>query len=216
MASTTVEQGRRGGHVVEGRQQIIELYGPCIRVIFLQCQTHGYAHEENLGQFQPVTFPVEEITVVEGLQAQEAKLIVPLRLEGSTQAFQVERRHGVIQQFVVDTLLNEAAQGLRVYFRQRQAEGQLEGGRGFQPQLFQQQTSGHGTVVRFLFDAATGGHDQGGQHLFLGNTVVQVPQRPFHQGFAIDALQSLTGTLHLDLHQPQIQRRGLTVGFFHR
>ena len=82
--------------------------------------------------------------------------------------------------------------------------------------MFQQQTSGYGTVVRFLLDAAAGGHDQRRQHLFLSDTVVQVPQRPFHQGLAIDALQSLAGTLHLDFHQPQIQRRGLTVGFFHR
>ena len=120
MSGTTVEQGWRGGHVVEGRQQIVELDGPGIGVIFLQRQAHGHAHEEDLGQFQPVTFPVEEIAVVKGLQAEETKLVVPLRLEGSTQPLQVKRRHGFVEQFVVDTLLNEGAQGLRVYFRQRQ------------------------------------------------------------------------------------------------
>ena len=97
MRSAAVKQGWRGGHVVEGRQQVIEFDGAGIGVVFLQGQAHGHAHEEHLGQLQAVAFPVDEVTVVEGLQAQEAELVVPLRFDGSAQALQIKSGHGLIQ-----------------------------------------------------------------------------------------------------------------------
>ena len=118
MTGAAVEQRRRAGHVIEGRQQVVEFDGPFVRLIFPQRQAHGHAHEEHLGQFQAGAVPVQEVAVVQGLQAEESELVVALGFQGCAQAFQVKGGQGFIQQFVADTGMDEGAQGLWITFCQ--------------------------------------------------------------------------------------------------
>ena len=215
MAGAAVKQRRCGRHVVERRQQVIELDGALVGVVLFQRQAHGHPHEEHLGQLQAGAVPVKEIAIVQGLQTEEAELQVLLRLDGRAQTLQIKARHGVVQQFVADAGFDKGTQGLGVDLRQRQAAGQLQRRGIFQSQLLQQQAGGDRAVVRFLFDAAAGGHHQRRQHVFLSDAVIEIAQRVFHQGFAVDAFQPRRGLLHLQFHQAQVQRHGVAVGLFY-
>ena len=116
---------------------------------------------------------------------------------------------------MANALVNKGGQGLGINLRQRQAEGQFQGRGGFHPQLFQQQAGGNGAVVRLLFNAAPGGHDQGRQYLFFGDAVVKVPQRSFYKRFTVNTVKALAGVLHLNLHQPQVQRCHFAIRFLY-
>jgi hypothetical protein len=63
-------------------------------VDLVERQAHGHAHEERLGQLDAGLAHVQEIAVVQGLQAQVVKLQVPLGLERGAQALQVELAAG--------------------------------------------------------------------------------------------------------------------------
>ena len=138
MAGTAVEQRGCGRHVVKRRQQVVKLDGPGIRVIFAQGQAHGNAHEKYLGQLQAGLVPVQEVTVVQGLQTQEAELQIPLRLKGSAEALQIESSQGFVQQFITNSRLDKGAQGLWINLSQWQTDGQAQGSGILQTQLFQQ------------------------------------------------------------------------------
>ena len=210
-----VEQRGRAGHVIEAGQQLIEFDSAGVWVVLTQCQAHGHPHEEHLGQFQAGLVPVQEVTVVQGLQAQEAELEIALRFQGVAKAFQVKGCQGFVQQFVADTGVNKGAQGLWINLCQRKTAGQVQGFRCFQPELFQQQAGGYGTVVGFPFNATPGSHDQGRQHFGLFDAVVKVAQGVFHQRITVYAVQAGGGLFHLLLHQTQVQRGDAAIGFFH-
>ncbi|AHI30200.1 hypothetical protein AU14_15365 [Marinobacter similis] len=53
---------------------------------------------------------MQEVAVVQGLQAEEAKLPVALWLQGRAQAFQIKRGQGFVQQLKTDTGMNEGTQ----------------------------------------------------------------------------------------------------------
>ena len=216
MAGTAVEQGGCGGHVVERREQVVELNGTGVRVVFTKGQAHGNTHEKYLRQFQAGLVPVQEVTVVQGLQTQEAELQIPLRLKGSAEALQIESSQGFVQQFITNSRLDKGAQGLWINLSQWQTDGQAQGGRIFQPELLQQQSGGDGAVVRLPLNPAAGRHDQSRQHVFLGDAVIKVGQGIVHQGITVNALQPCGGLLHLQFHQAQIQRSNLATGLFHR
>jgi hypothetical protein len=78
-----VEQRRRRAHVVEGRQQLVELDGAGLASIFVDRQAHGHAHEEDLRQLEAHFVAVDEVAVVEGLQAQVGELQVALGQNGA-------------------------------------------------------------------------------------------------------------------------------------
>ena len=215
MAGAAVEQGRRGSHVVEGRQQVVELYGTAVGIVFTQRQAHGDAHEKYLRQFQTIIFPVQEVAVVQGLQAEEPKLQVAFGFQGSAQAFHVESRHGFVEQFVTNAGADEGAQGLRVHLGQGQAGVQIQRGNAFKAQLFQKQAGGDGAVVRLAFDAAPGGHDECRQHFGFVDAVVQVANGFLYQGVTVDAVQPDCCIVDLLFHQAQVQRYGAAVGLFY-
>ena len=69
-----VEQGRRRAHEVEGRQHVVELDGARLAVLLVQRQAHRHAHEEGLRQLDARVADVQEVAVVQGLQAEVAEL----------------------------------------------------------------------------------------------------------------------------------------------
>jgi hypothetical protein len=84
-----VEQGRGRRHEVERRQQVVELDGARFAVGLVQRQAHGHAHVEGLRHFD-AHLDVQEVAVVQGLQAEVAELQVAVGDDGFGQAGQVE------------------------------------------------------------------------------------------------------------------------------
>jgi hypothetical protein len=107
-----VEQRGRAAHEVEGRQHLVELDGARLAVDLVQRQAHGHAHEEGLRQLDALLAHVQEVAVVQGLQAQVVELQVALGLERRAQARQVELQQALVQQLVLDPALDEARKGL--------------------------------------------------------------------------------------------------------
>ncbi len=129
-----VEQGRGRSHVVEGRQQVIELDGAVFTLLLFDRQAHGHAHEEDLWQFETDTVLVDEVTVVQGLQAQVGELLVALVVDRLAQFFQVELGQDRVQQFELDTLGDIGWQGLGVQVGHLVVGGAL--GHGEEAQAF--------------------------------------------------------------------------------
>ena len=69
-----IEQGRRRAHKIETGQQAIELYRARFAIYFAQRQPHRNAHEKSLWQFDALAFDMQEVAVIQGLQAKIAEL----------------------------------------------------------------------------------------------------------------------------------------------
>ena len=76
-----IEQRRRRGHEVERRQQIVELDRARLAVDLAHREPHRDAHEERLRQFDAVAAVMQEIAVVQRLQAEELERQIALRLQ---------------------------------------------------------------------------------------------------------------------------------------
>jgi hypothetical protein len=97
----------RGRHEVEAGQHFVELDGAGFAVDLVQRQAHGHAHEEGLRQLDAGLAHVQEVAVVQGLQAQVVELQVAFGLERGAQLLQVVLQQLLVQQFVLDALLDE-------------------------------------------------------------------------------------------------------------
>src|SRR5574343_968863 len=123
MQRAAVEQRRRRAHEIEAGNQIVELDGAGFAVDFVERQAHRDAHEEKLRQFDPAPGDVQEVAVVQRLQAEVAELQVALRLQRGSQARQVEAGQARIEQLGFDPWFYEFWQkfrGYRSYCAQRQ------------------------------------------------------------------------------------------------
>jgi multidrug resistance efflux pump len=80
--------GRRR-HEVEAGQHFVELDGARFAVDLVERQAHGHAHEERLRQLDAGLAHVQEVAVVQRLQAEVVELHVALGLQGRAQALQV-------------------------------------------------------------------------------------------------------------------------------
>ncbi|CRM96417.1 hypothetical protein [Pseudomonas sp. 22 E 5] len=172
---TGVEQGRGRRHVVEGRQQVVELDRTVFLVLLFDGQAHGHAHEEHLRQFETDTVLVDEITVVKRLQAQVGELLVTLVVDRLAEFFQVEGGQDRVEQFEFDTLGDVGRQGLGVqvgHFVMGGAVGHAQEAQAFGTQGVHQQARGDERVVRLAFNQGTGGHHQGGVDVGQGHAVV--------------------------------------------
>ncbi|TWG78765.1 hypothetical protein L602_000900000690 [Cupriavidus gilardii J11] len=89
-AGARVEQRRRRRHEVERRQQVVELDGPAFAVGLVQRQPHRHAHEERLRHLDAGFIDMQEIAVVQRLQAQVVELEVARGVQRRAQARQVE------------------------------------------------------------------------------------------------------------------------------
>ena len=193
-----VEQRGGGRHEVKRGQQLVELDGACIAVIFLQRQAHGHAHEEGLGQLDAGLLDVQEVAVVQRLQAQVVELFVALGLQGLGQTGQVVVQQLGVEQFVVHALLDEAGEVVgvsRLHF-----SGLHIAAHDFAHDGVQQQAGGDVGVVGIFFDQRTGGQDRGLEHFAQRHAVVQVAQCFGHDG----------GSLNVGI---QIAARGGNQGF---
>ncbi len=66
-------------------RDFVELDGAGFAVGLAQRQAHGHAHEEHLRQFDAGAADVQELAVVQGLQAEVAELQVALGVQGLAQ-----------------------------------------------------------------------------------------------------------------------------------
>ena len=75
------------------------------RSISLQRQAHGDAHEEGLRQFDARAVDMQEIAVVQGLQAEVVELQVAFRLQRGGEPVEIEAGEFGIEQFGLEPLL---------------------------------------------------------------------------------------------------------------
>ena len=205
-----IEQRGRARHEVEGRQHVVELDGTRLAVDLVQRQAHGHAHEEGLRQLDAGFVDVQEVAVVQRLQAQVVELQVALGLQGRAQAGQVELHQLLVQQLGLHALLDEGREVLGVL------RGHV-GLHGLEAQHFladgvQQQAGGGAGVAGVLLDQRAGGQDGGLVHFFDGHAVVQVAAGFREDGLGADVgTQVGTGRLHQHLQARIVQRHAHAV-----
>ena len=85
-AGAGIEQRRRAAHEVEARQHLVELDRARLAVDLVQRQPHRDAHVERLRQLDPGLVDVQEIAVVQRLQAEVVELQVALGLAARRRA----------------------------------------------------------------------------------------------------------------------------------
>ena len=113
-ARAGVEERRRRAHEVERREHFVELDRPLLAVDLVQRQAHRHAHEERLRQLDPGLVDVQEVAVVEGLQAEVVELQVALGLERGAEAGEVVVEQLLVEQLGGDALLDELREVLGV------------------------------------------------------------------------------------------------------
>ena len=210
-----VEQGGGGTHVVEGRQQVVELDGTCLAVLLLDGQAHGHAHEEDLRQFEADAVLVDEVAVVQGLQAEVGELLVALVIDGLAQFLQVEFLQLGIDQLELGAFLDVGRQGLGVqlgHLVMGGALGHAEEAQGFGAQGVHQQAGGDVGVVRLALDQGARGHHQGGVDVLLGDAVVEVLQGLALDQRAVHLGQAFAGFADDGVQAAHVQRRQAAVG----
>src|SRR5690606_9806030 len=102
-----VEERRRRAHEVERREDVVELDRARLPVLLLEREAHGDAHEEGLRQLDAPALHVQEVAVVEGLQAEVAELQVAPRLQRPAEAGKVEARELGIEELGGDAAGDE-------------------------------------------------------------------------------------------------------------
>ncbi len=115
---------------------------------------------------------MQEVAVIQGLQAEVIKLQITAGFEGCAQAWQVKLQHGWVEQVVIHAFLDELREVLSIVLAHI-------GVQHFFAQHFfgdgvHQQTSGGVGVVWVFFDQRTCGQDSRLVHLVHWHAVVQV------------------------------------------
>ena len=195
-----VEQGRGGAHVVEAGKQLVELDCSSLAVVLVDGEAHGHPHEEALRQLQANVIRMEEIAVVERLQAEICELQIALRAQGGAQARQVVFLQPRIQQFqlgAASDIFREAlgVDGCHLRLRcgvvtvDRVVALHAEEGKRFATQSVEQQTRGRERVIRLLLHEGSRAHDKRGVDVFLRDAVVHVLQGFIENPLRFDALK---------------------------
>ena len=206
-----VEQCRRRAHEVEAGQHAVELDRAVVAFGFVQRQAHRHAHEEGLRQFDAAAFDMQEVAVVQGLQAEIAELQVGVGVQRLAQAGKVEFAQTRVEQLGLDAALDGAGEGVGVQrghvgLRHMAAEH-------FATDRIQQQTGGDLVVGRIALDHLPGAHDHGAADFGFADAVVQVLQRIAEDGGRIGiGFQTDAGGMHQRGHSVQVQRRAAAVG----
>ncbi len=176
-----VKQRRRARHEVKARQELVELDGSRFAVGFVERKSHCHAHEERLWQFEATVGPVgsrtvnQEITVVQRLQAEEAKVEVTRMVECCTELHEVVAGELGVQQANGDAMLDEFWKVLAIF------RGHV-GLRGFFAEDFEangveQQARRYETVGGVFLDVLACRENRAFAHFFGRNTVVQIFKR---------------------------------------
>ena len=111
---TGVKQRRCRAHVVEGRQQPIELDRSRVGVVFPHGKPHRNAHKEDLRQLETHLITVDKVAVIQGLQPEIGELQIPLGFQCFTQHVEVKLGEVRCQQFQLNTALDKRLECLRV------------------------------------------------------------------------------------------------------
>ncbi len=200
-----VEQRRRRTHEVERRQHFVELDRPRLAVDLVQRQAHRHAHEERLGQLESTSFVVQEVAVVQRLQAEVVELQVALRPERRGELLQVEERELVIQQLRLDAVADELGEVLGVALGHRRLRDFLA--QRLAPHRVQQQPRGDVGVGRVLLDQGARSQDRRLVDFLERHAVVQVLERLPEDGIGRDVLrQSFAGRAHQRLDARHVER----------
>ena len=218
-----VEQGRRRTHVVEGREQVVELDGAPLRVVLLDGETHGDPHEEHLGQLEARVVAVDEVAVVQRLQPQIGELQVALGLEGTAQTFDVETLELRGQQFEFDTFVNECGERPTVDLRHLRLGGlgdavlgavdfDAEKRQRLGAKFVEQEPGRYVGVVGFHFDQCACRDEQARGDVLGGDAVVHVGQCFVDDAFGIDILESLAGLYDQRADAGNVQRLPAAAG----
>jgi hypothetical protein len=171
-AGAGVEQGRRRAHEVEAREHLVELDRRGLAVDLVQRQAHRHAHEEGLRQLDPGLVDVQEVAVVQGLQAEVVELQVAVGVERRAELGEVVLEQLLVEQLGLHAPLHELREvvgvaAVHVRMQQLLAEDLAPDG------VQQQPRSGAG-VARVLLDQGAGGEDRGLVHLVDRHAVVEV------------------------------------------
>src|SRR5690606_22989327 len=147
-------------------------------VDFVDRQPHRYAHEKYLRQFDTAILDVQEVSVIQGLQAKVAELQVAIDIQCSCQLGMIELRQTGIQQSGIDAELDVFGE----VFDMRSGQIVLGywGTKHFTADLVQQQAGSNVVVSRFALDQAARRKDQRAPDFLGRNPVIQVPNRLFH------------------------------------
>ena len=204
-AGARVEQGRGRAHEVEARQQVVELDRARFAVLFAQRQAHRDTHVEGLRHLDAGFADVQEVAVVQGLQADVAELQVAVGDDRLGQLLQVELAQFLVQQlggYALGDVLREVGHvfgggaGLRDFL----AEDFLTDG-------VQQDARGDLAVGRVLFHQRAGSQDRRLVQLFDRHAVVQVLDGFGQDGVGIDVLfQAHAGGADQGRHFVHVQR----------
>ncbi len=212
-----VEQGRRAAHEVERRQQLVELDGALLAVDLVDGQPHRDAHEEGLRQLEAdAAGGMDEVAVVEGLQAQIGELQVALGPQGRAEAGQVEAAELLVEQFQVAGAFDIGAEVVRVAVLHvglgLDADRHVQQAQRLAPHDVEQQPGGGLAVGGFALDHGAGGHDQRLADVGLFDAVEQVAQAVFEDGLGVDAVEIAGGLVHQPSQALGVQRTGAAVG----
>src|SRR3546814_7218845 len=102
MQGARIEQGGCGAHEIEGRKNFVEFDRALFTVDFVKRQAHGDTHEKYLRQLDAAAAQVQEVAVVQGLQAQVVELQITFVLQGGGQFGQVELGEFFVEQAALD------------------------------------------------------------------------------------------------------------------
>lgn len=153
---------------------------------------------------------VQEVAVVQGLQAQVVELLVAAGIERGAQAGQVVLQQAGIEQFVVHALLDELREigGIgRAHVGGHHVLAQHLAHDGVQ-----QQAGGGVGVVGVLLDQRARGQDGGLVHLVHRDAVIQVAQRLGHDGRGVHVLAQVgAGGVDQAAQAGFVQRHALAV-----
>jgi hypothetical protein len=214
-----VEQRRRRAHEVEARQQFVELDRARLAVDLVDREPHRHAHEEGLRQFEADAAGVDEVAVVQGLQAEVGELQVALGLQCLPEPVEVVAGELRVEQFELGGTLCVGAEILGVTLAHLGLGGLLrhagDEAQRLAAQVVHQQARGHLRVVRFLLDHRPCGHHQRGADVLLGDAVEQVAPGLGQHALRVDLLQPAAGLLDQRGHPRLVQRHAGAVGAGH-
>ena len=214
MRGAGVEQRGRGRGVEHLGNQVVELHGPARRVFFPQGKPHGHPHPEHLRQLDPRPFVLNQVAVIQRLQAQVGELQIARGVQRLGQQVQVEPQQFGVQTADLHPAANVrgkplAVSGLGLGQRHVAAQALLVD--------FAQQQSGRSVgVIGFPFDQAAGSQDGRGNHFGFANPVVEREDGLFVDGLGRNVrMQPLAGFFDPAAQGLGIQRAAHSVFAHH-
>ncbi len=205
-----VEQRGRARHEVEGRQHFVELDRAGFAVDLAQRQAHRDTHIESLRHFDADFIDVQEVAVVQRLQAEVVELQVAVGLERSAQLDEVELQQLLVEQAGLHALLDEGREVLGVA-SQHVGVQQLFADDFLADRV--QQQAGRGTrVAGIFFDQGARGKNRCLVHFFDGHAVVQIALGLGHDRVGLDVgAQAFAGGFDQRLQTLEIERHALAA-----